>query len=448
LLTTLYSGAPAGPLQETVASVLGQTLTDFEWIVLEKGQVSQEVKQVLSSLRRDPRVRLFSTEDLGIIDGLRFCLERATGTFVVPVDGDDLLTIDALQQLSCAISGSDEASFVYSDEDSLSSAGLAAPYRRSGFDPVLNAVDSYVWHLCAFRLDRALALGVYTDNRAEFCHDWDTISRFAQAGEAIVHVPEVLYHWRTHEQSSSNSGTVNRGSLDSVRHILHSTIARQANPELYEVGLYPISRGVDQFTILRRPVGPAVLALVQVVAPGTNGQAARDKMASFGVLQQRLAIPAGDLTSFRTCLDGVASPYVVLLGPHLRLPNDAGLWEAVRLFEMHANVGAVGGRILDQDGIIIDCCVPSADAAGPGWIGMRRTAAGPYAMALKPQIAATVPADFFVCRTDVLKSAVANSDLQPLKARLAETCRKRRMIMAYAPVLEAIRCEVRPAASP
>ena len=439
LLTTLYSGAPAKPLQETAASVLGQTLTDFEWIVLEKGQVSQDVKQILSGLRQDTRVRLLSSGDLGIIDGMRYCLEHATGTFVVPLDGDDVLTIDALEQLSRAISASDGVGFVYSDEDSLSSAGLAAPYRRSDFDPVLNTVDSYVWHLCAFRLDRALALGVYTDNHAEYCHDWDTISRFAQAGETIVHVPEVLYHWRAHEQSSSNSGTVNRGSLNSVRHMLESTIARQARPELYEVGLYPISRGADQYTILRRPVGPPVMTYIQLVVPGSDKQAARGTMPSFPVIERLLTIPAGDEASLRTCLDGVSSQFVVLLGAHLRLPDDGGLWEAVRMFEMHAAVGAVGGRILDADGTIVDCSVPATPTTD--WIGMRRSAPGPYALALKPQTATGVPDSFFVCRTDVLQSAAADQSPQPLGARIAEACRKRQMIMAYAPVLEAIRCE-------
>ncbi len=114
------------------------------------------------------------------------------------------------------------------------------------------------------------------------------------------------------------------------------------------------------------------------------------------------------------------------------------------MFEMHNNVGVVGGRILDEDGIIIDCCVPNASATAPSWIGMRRSAPGPYALALKPQTTSMVPDGLFVCRTDILKSALADPSPQPLGARIAEACRKRQMIMAYAPVLEAIRCKAVP----
>jgi len=76
-------------------------------------------------------------------------------------------------------------------------------YARPGFDPILNIESSYIWHLSAFRRDRALALGAYTDSGPELCHDWDTSTRFARADAVMVHVPHVLYHWRSHAASTS-----------------------------------------------------------------------------------------------------------------------------------------------------------------------------------------------------------------------------------------------------
>ena len=135
-----------------------------------------------------------------------------------PVDADDLVEEDALEVLEAVLAGT-PADFAYSDEDILSDDGALARYSRPDFDPVLNLETSYIWHLCAFRRERALELGVYSNRGAEFCHDWDTVIRFAADRASIIHIPHVLYRWRTHAVSQSHSGVTEPGlgGLDAAR---------------------------------------------------------------------------------------------------------------------------------------------------------------------------------------------------------------------------------------
>ncbi|WP_457849541.1 hypothetical protein, partial [Staphylococcus aureus] len=72
------------------------------------------------------------------------------------------------------------------------------PYCRPDFDPVLNDETSYIWHLNAIHREKGIILGVFTDELATWTHDWDTAQRMQAANACIVHVPEVLYHWRQH----------------------------------------------------------------------------------------------------------------------------------------------------------------------------------------------------------------------------------------------------------
>jgi glycosyltransferase involved in cell wall biosynthesis len=437
LLTTLYSRSPGRLFRETAASVMAQTVRDFEWIILAKGQVSDEIRTIMAELEADPRVRCHTADDIGIIDGMRTCLERATGDFVVPVDGDDVLTVDALQQLCAAIAAPDGPSFVFSDEDMLGDTGLCEPNRRARFDPILNAEDSYVWHLCAFRRERALELGVYTDGRAEFCHDWDTVTRFARAGETIGHAPAVIYHWRVHTASSSNSGVVNTGSLNSVKHMLEQTIARQAKPHLYDIGPCPVHRGFEQFAIRRVRREPLPVCLLLLVPPGAEARDPRD-----GPIGELLTVttPMCD-DDMAASVEGVRSDFILMFDARDSLRDDAGVWEAMRMFEMYPDIGAVSGRVLDQDGMVIDCCLSETGsiAGHPSWIGMRRTDPGPFARALKPQTAVSLPANFFFCRKDVLRQAFERTGGATIGDRVAAACRSRGLRLGYSPAIEAWR---------
>ena len=139
----------------------------------------QRLEETLIELERDRRVRILRrATNVGIINGLRICLEEAHGQFVAPLDGDDLLTADALQLLIEALTKDGGADFAFSDEDILCEGELRSPFRRTPFDAILCDADSTIWHFCGFKRDRALQLGVYSDEGAEACHDWDTVQRF------------------------------------------------------------------------------------------------------------------------------------------------------------------------------------------------------------------------------------------------------------------------------
>ncbi len=435
ILTSVYARTPAGLLEETARSVLGQSYSCAEWILLEDGPVSAELASILDRLQKDPRVRrLKSSENRGIIQSLRFCLEQATGDYVMPLDSDDLLTQDALQQIALGLERHEEPALVFSDEDMLIGGVPAAPFRRPGFDPILNASDSYIFHLCAFRRERALALGVYTDQAAEFCQDWDTLRRFEEAGERIAHLPVVLYHWRAHEASSSNSGRVNEGSLASVRHVLERIIARQQKPDLYEVALFPINRGVDQYAILRRRTAPVALALVLL---GANVTAPPElSWLAQGAIRAPLACRRTE--DLAAALDRVPPEvaHVLVLGPNWTVRDEATLWEAMRLFEMHADVGLASGRVLDGAGTVIAACTPVLPDAD--WVGRKRGDPAAFAMALKPQTALGVPDAFFFSRRDLLREAALSPGPASLAERAAALARARGLRIAYSPLIEAV----------
>ena len=144
---------------------------NYEWVVLDNGSDRIETREVLKRLAHRRSVRLYRTdENLGIIAGTRFCLERATGRYAATVDHDDLIAPDCVRVVTHALVAAGYPALAYSDEDKVHEQTFRDPYFKPDWDPVLFATSCYIAHLIVFDRQQALALGAYTDRATEGSH--------------------------------------------------------------------------------------------------------------------------------------------------------------------------------------------------------------------------------------------------------------------------------------
>lgn len=415
LITTVYEGANMGFLDVLAESVIGQTVKAAQWVIVAHGPITTEnIEHIVSnSAERWGATVIVEPRSLGIMGAMRLGLDSAQGEYVVPVDADDVLTSDAIQILTNAITRLNRPDLIFSDEDVLVGGKPASPYLRSAFDPVLNLDSSYIWHLCAINRERAMALELYTDLGATWCHDWDSVMRVANASGRIEHIPEVLYHWRQHTGSTTNNEQGDLRSLDSVRHILERHIARTAAPQRFYVAEWPDNRGARELYIARRPDDLPQLVWI--------GDAARED----------------NLKCDENAILVVASNGVLIESQQVFV-------EVARLLELHPHVGVVGGMVEGKDGVVVDSCymVNGAGMLESPWLGQPASHGGPYALALKTQSVATTGNSLAFFRISALKRAGAwplegygaSSDtVMQLCGRLAAT----RWIVAFSPLVRA-----------
>jgi hypothetical protein len=443
LLTTVYEKSDAGFISEAAHSIFSQSHRAFEWILLAQGPISSAVESVLAEIQNHPQCRVLRHErNLGIISGLQRCLATATGDYLLPVDADDLLTVDALQIMAYSICRHKRPALVYSDEDRLVNGTPCTPYLRPDWDPVLALSSSYIWHLCAIDRATALEFGVYTDAEANWCHDWDTVLRFAAAGKRIVHVPEVLYHWRQHAASSTNRPNPESASLHSQRHVLERWLAAHPNTELFNVEKLPMDLGAAAYWIARQPITPPALALL---AYGGNPTLLMDSVCSaldsasgavseihlVGIPDVPLEMPARvaritGSNSTRIVVWPQAKPYDLLLAlsnSHVTAVGiisqnvtvkEGWVWEADRLLRLHPEIAMVAARILDDSGVVLSAgqVFGFGGIAGSPDAGRSETEPRPYGIALKPRCVSAPHPWFFVARRTHLVEGLRALHLQ------------------------------------
>lgn len=207
LMTPVFD-PPSGYFRVLGKSILAQEHADWQWVLVDNGCRQSDVLYLLDKFARDPRVTLVrAPQALGIIGGMRLALEHATGRYVCPVDHDDRLYPDALRVVAACLQARDWPTLAYTDEDKLLPDGEPGlPSFKPGWDPLLFLNACYIAHLGVMDRRRALELDLYTDPDAEGTPDGDAFCRFVAAGHEPVHIPEIVYSWRMHQQSTAMLG--------------------------------------------------------------------------------------------------------------------------------------------------------------------------------------------------------------------------------------------------
>lgn len=83
-------------IAKSISSVLSQTFTDFELLVIIDG--SPDNSKTVAESFSDKRISIFEKENGGLSDARNYGLERATGEYVYFMDSDDWIESDLLEK--------------------------------------------------------------------------------------------------------------------------------------------------------------------------------------------------------------------------------------------------------------------------------------------------------------------------------------------------------------
>lgn len=214
-------------LDQCWESLLAQTFTDFEWIVILNDH-AQWTKP------KDPRVRRLTRNKLtGQVGALKHAAcSLATGDILVELDHDDILLPSALEDILSAFDSNPSTGFVYSncaqinadstpnhDEFASGNGWSYYPCARANADgtyfslPPYHALHakpptphnlSYIWwapnHVRAFRRSLYTKVGGY-DPTLTICDDQDLMCRLYQV-TGFHHIDKLLYLQRIHDNNT------------------------------------------------------------------------------------------------------------------------------------------------------------------------------------------------------------------------------------------------------
>lgn len=207
ILTPVFD-TPADVLAAMLASVRAQRFAGWELCLVDDCSSEPHVGGMLAAAQRaDDRIRVLRRESNGgIVAASNDALAMATGEFVALLDHDDALHRNALALVHAAIEADPEADYVYTDEDKIDRAGRhSSPFFKPDWSPERMRTQMYTCHLSVLRRSLVEEVGGF-DAELEGSQDWDLVLKVSERARQVLHVPKVLYHWRTLETSAAGGG--------------------------------------------------------------------------------------------------------------------------------------------------------------------------------------------------------------------------------------------------
>jgi glycosyltransferase involved in cell wall biosynthesis len=190
-----------------VDSVIAQTYQNWELILVDDGSMDPVLtKQIAAYADADPRIKARPmAKNGGISRSTNHGLANATGDWIAFFDHDDLIADVALEVMVNAATATG-AKLLYSDEDKVDAFNNhTAPAFKPDWNHRLMLGVNYVCHLLIVARSALNAAGPL-NSKYDGAQDHALILRLAEhvPFDKIVHVPEVLYHWRITDNSTAS----------------------------------------------------------------------------------------------------------------------------------------------------------------------------------------------------------------------------------------------------
>lgn len=128
-----------------IESILAQTFTDFEVIIIDDGSTDNTVGAARAALSGHPRARLLAQENRGVVKARNRGVSLARGQFVTIVDSDDLLPPERLRWQVDALQSHPDATMVYGNAEAIDETGRRLGTHFDNYPPVEGDFSAELW---------------------------------------------------------------------------------------------------------------------------------------------------------------------------------------------------------------------------------------------------------------------------------------------------------------
>lgn len=204
ILVPLWN-TPEKFLREMIESVQWQVYENWELCLADGSDAAHAyVGEIVAKyMQSDARIRYQKlSENKGISGNTNECCAMATGEYIGLFDHDDILHPCALYEYMKVICEKD-ADYIYCDEATFHKGSInrmITLHFKSDYAVDTLRANNYICHFSVFS-KKLLEGGELFRSQFDGSQDHDMILRLTDKAERVVHVPKLLYYWRSHKAS-------------------------------------------------------------------------------------------------------------------------------------------------------------------------------------------------------------------------------------------------------
>ena len=177
---------------EAIESVKKQTSDNWECLIVDDGSTDESGQIIDNAVKDDPRFIVFHTENKGVAAARNLGILNATGRYVLPFDGDDILMPKAIERFTEGWRDNPGASLLVPMIKHLGASYLVQSREWKGYKDLIKHCTP-TNSSCFRRYDWGRVGGYRHESGYE---DWEFWLRLLYKNDSVVNIPEILVEYR------------------------------------------------------------------------------------------------------------------------------------------------------------------------------------------------------------------------------------------------------------
>ena len=218
-------------IQKFAESVLAQTADNIQFIFVNDGTKDSSM-EILERVIEDkfahlrPHIIIVNKENQGLPLARKSGIERATGEYILCADSDDWLEVDAVEKIVKKIEQTN-ADIVYFDL--IKEYGHKQSIKREGDysaeSKMLFIRNMFNYRAAGYTVTKCFRRSLYTGNKIYtpklgMHEDIYLMSQIIFHAKSLVHLPEILYHYRKDNEQAFCAQDRHKRHIASSRNLL------------------------------------------------------------------------------------------------------------------------------------------------------------------------------------------------------------------------------------
>jgi len=184
-------------LQESVNSILNQTYTNFEFVIINDGSNDNCLDILLEYLKKNNRILIIDQENIGLTKSLNRGIQLARGKYIARQDADDKSLPERLEKQVQFLEANADYFLIGTDYEimdehsyTIGKPEIPVPIDNHEIKAAINKYNTFIHSLVMFRNDTS-RVGYFYDTSYKYSQDYELWVRILKHHNAY-NLPEVL----------------------------------------------------------------------------------------------------------------------------------------------------------------------------------------------------------------------------------------------------------------
>lgn len=190
-------------LPETLQSVLNQTYTNWECIIVNDGSPDNTEEIAIEWTKKENRFKYLKKENGGLADARNYGIKASEGKYILPLDSDDLIAPTYIEKAANILDSNENIGIVYCNASFFEF--INGPWETPNHSLKRILLFNTIFCTALYRRkDYNYTIG-YNTNMIYGYEDWDFWLSLATLGIKAYKIPEDLFHYRIRTNSMFRS---------------------------------------------------------------------------------------------------------------------------------------------------------------------------------------------------------------------------------------------------